>query len=590
MFDVIWTDPDRELVGEHRARKEKKREQKNKEKEREQENSIITRSASVTSTRSLTESRFKFLRPRNGKQAKNRDKAPSGLLTPSQHSSRSNSGSYYRSALMANLSDVSLGATQAQRGVTPASTNDSADASQVCPPSGSVTYAIKHHEAPQTSMRPDSDNPDMSLDMRISSEADTEPPATPAGSVGDRNLPAPLLQTDSSCSLVPSIRIPKQPKAPVVINFRPNDPDSWRPPEEWEYIDRQAEEEMAKIEEDVEMVSQTDEQVQPTHEDFERLKDQVNLMATASPIMILTRIKQIWSVTDESLHAELNMELKRWMLSILSHLDIEPAGSTVDASGVMDEPASVKILALYEPLVTASYLAALHTTKRVYHVSSESPSNAQFPNIQPVLVPPMTTASSLEHHIFETVFSLSIPVVCPSPDIPGVLKNISKCLRVGGSLQLTLIDPLPCAGTLGHRMRTWLEENLLINLERHFRCTNPSKLFPDWMGDAALRGQGSTLTTSKFYAVSASIRSQADDDDPFIDRSHSEREIKAEVRSIIGRLLWMEIWGGFVTGDKWWWEDEGCVNECVQLGTVWDYHIIEGIKQDDTTDEVEEEL
>jgi hypothetical protein len=202
----------------------------------------------------------------------------------------------------------------------------------------------------------------------------------------------------------------------------------------------------------------------------------------------------------------------------------------------------------------------------------------------------MTTASSLEHHIFETVFSLSIPAVCPSPDIPRVLKNISKCLRVGGSLKLTLIDPLPCTGTLGHRMRTWLEENLLINLERHFRCTNPSKLFPDWMGDAALRGQGSTLTTSKFYAVSASIRSQADDDDPFIDRTHSEREVKAEVRSIIGRLLWMEVWGGFVTGDKWWWEDEGCVNECVQLGTVWDYHIIEGIKQDDTTDKGEEEL
>lgn len=135
----------------------------------------------------------------------------------------------------------------------------------------------------------------------------------------------------------------------MIIKFRPNDPDSWRPPEEWEYIDRQAEEEMSKIEEDVEMVPQTDDQVQPLDTDFEKLKDQVKLMATASPIMILTRIKQIWSVTDESLHAELNMELKRWMLSILSHLDIEPTGSTADVSGVMDEATSVKVLALYEP-------------------------------------------------------------------------------------------------------------------------------------------------------------------------------------------------------------------------------------------------
>jgi hypothetical protein len=109
------------------------------------------------------------------------------------------------------------------------------------------------------------------------------------------------------------------------------------------------------------------------------------------------------------------------------------------------------------------------------------------------------------------------------------------------------------------------------------------------MGDAGLRGQGSTLTTSKFYAVSASIRSQVDDNDPFIEKVPSEREVKAEVRSIIGRLLWMEVWGNFVTGEKWWWEDEGCVNECLQLGTVWDYHIIEGVKQEEALGQIEEE-
>ncbi|KAF5673469.1 hypothetical protein FHETE_3383 [Fusarium heterosporum] len=592
MFDVIWTDPDRELVGEHRAKKEKKREQKNKEKERDQENSIIARSASATSTRSSTESRFNFLRPRNTKQAKNRGKTPSGLLTPSHNSSRSNSGSYHRSALMANLSDVSLGAARAQRAVTPASATASADASQVYPPPGSVASAIKRQEVSQSSLRPEPDDPGMSIDMRISSEADTEPPATPAGSVGDRNFSVPMLQTNSSCSLVLSTKLPKQPKAPVVINFRPNDPDSWRPPEEWEYLDRQAEkEENTKIEEDGHMVLQTNGHVQPACKDFEKLKDQVKFMAVASPTMILTRIKQIWSVTDESLHTELNMELKRWMLSILNHLDSEPMVSITDGSALIDGPVNIRVLALYEPQVTAFYLAALHPMTTVYHVSSESPPNAHFSNIQPVLVPSMSASnSSLDQHLFETVHSLSLPVVCSSPDIPQVLKQISKCLRVGGSLQLTLIDPLPCAGTLGYRMRTWLEENLLINLERHFRCTNPSKLFPDWMGDAGLRGQGSTLTTSKFYAVSTSIRSQGDgdDDDPFIDREHSEREVKAEVRSIIGRLLWMEVWGNFVTGDKWWWEDEGCVNECVQLGTIWEYHIIEGIKQDGIADEVED--
>ncbi|KAF5017892.1 hypothetical protein F66182_10150 [Fusarium sp. NRRL 66182] len=584
MFDVIWTDPDRELVGEHRAKKEKKREQKNKEEEKEQADSLPRRSVSINSTRSSTESRFGFLRPRNGKHAKNRDKT-SGLLTPSHHSSRSNSGSYHRSALLANLSDISLEATRAKRG------NVTASAS--AEPVGSASYVSTNTRASRAPPRSDSDNPDLSSEILVSSEAETDPPITPSGSLEDGNVPAPLLQSDSPTSLVPSIRFPKGPKPPVVINFRPNDPDSWRPPEEWECMSREAEEaDEMDMDGDTDMLPpRTSNQVQlSTCMDFAKLQDQVKMMAAASPIMVLTRIKQIWSVTDQSLHDELNLELKRWMLSILHHLDIGVKSSAVDSSCLVCDTGSAKVLALYESQVTASYLAALHPTRTIYHLSAEPLSNDQFPNVHPVLVP--STSSSafpLAQQLFETVYSLSLPAVCASPEIPSVLKNISKCLRLGGSLQLTLIDPLPCAGTLGHRMRAWLEEHLLINLERHFRCTNPSKLFPDWMGEAGLRGAGSTLTTSKFYAVSASIRSQVDDSDPFIDRDHCEREVKAEVRSIIGRLLWMEVWGSFVTGDRWWWEDEGCVSECLQLGTVWDYHIIEGVKQEDTAVGEEEE-
>ncbi|RGP64421.1 hypothetical protein FSPOR_7951 [Fusarium sporotrichioides] len=595
MFDVYWTDPDRELVGEHRARKEKKREQKTKQKEREQKTSTIPRSASVASTTSSTESRFGFLRPRNGKQAKSRDKTKSGLLTPSQHSSRSNSGSYHRSALMANLSEVSLGAARAQKANVPASTSASAsmDEAHIWSRQESNYHAIKHAGASQTPPRSESDKPELSIGMRVSSEADIGHPATPSDSVGEGNDPVPILHNDSIPYLVPSIRLPKAPKAPIIINFQANDPDSWRPPEEWEYIDRLAEEaRQVEADEDVEMKSQTDSQVQSNPEmDFVSLKSQVNQMATASPAVVLARIKEIWSVTDESLHPALNTELKQWMLSVLNHMDIEKKTSPVDASDTMRESASPEnILALHESQITASYLATLHPTKQVHHLPAEPLSTTQFAKVHPMLVPSMTTSTlPLEKHVFETVYSLSLPSSSPSTAIPGVLKNINKYLRVGGSLHLTLINPLPCAGTLGHRMRTWLEEHLLINLERHFRCTNPSKLFPDWMGDAGLRGQGSTLTTSKFYAVSASIRSQVDDSDPFIDKAPPEREVKAEVRSIIGRLLWMEVWGNFVTGEKWWWEDEGCVNECLQLGTVWEYHIIEGVKQEETLEQIEEQ-
>uniref|UniRef100_A0A0D2XK03 Uncharacterized protein n=1 Tax=Fusarium oxysporum (strain Fo5176) TaxID=660025 RepID=A0A0D2XK03_FUSOF len=549
MFDVIWVDPDRELVGEHRAKKEIKRELKNKEREKEQENSILSRSISVTSTRSSTESRFAFLRPRNGKHGKGKEKTPSGLLTPSHHSSRSNSGSYHRSALMANLSNVSLGAERAHRANTPVSTD------------ASSSHVVKRNGVSQP-RQSDLGNPDLCSEVYGCSELEGDHPPTPTGSMGDRNFPIPILQPESPNSLVPSLNLAKEPKAPIVINFRPNDPNSWRPPEEWEYIDRQAEEaQMLENQEDVEMTVGAEKTVQANPcTDFEAVKHQVKIMAASSPSMILARIKDIWTVTDERLHGELNIELKRWMLSVLHCLDIEVRDSAGVACVATNMSDNLGVLALYE--------------------SETSFQNKELPNIHPVLVPSMTPSTvPIDLHSFTLVYSLSLPVVCSSPEIPGVLKTISNRLRVGGSLQLTLIDPLPCAGTLGHRMRTWLQEHLLINLERHFKCTNPSRLFPEWMGDAGLRGQGSTLTTSKFYAVSASIRSQADDSDPFIERSPSEREVKAEVRSIIGRLLWMEVWGSFVTGDKWWWEDEGCVNECLQLGTVWEYHMVDGVKQ-----------
>ncbi|KAI3587651.1 hypothetical protein IWW34DRAFT_779684 [Fusarium oxysporum f. sp. albedinis] len=560
MFDVIWVDPDRELVGEHRAKKEIKRELKNKEREKEQENSILSRSISVASTRSSTESRFAFLRPRNGKHGKGKEKTPSGLLTPSHHSSRSNSGSYHRSALMANLSNVSLGAERAHRANTPVSTD------------ASSSHVVKRNGVSQP-RQSDLGNPDLCSEVYGCSELEGDHPPTPTGSMGDRNFPIPILQPESPNSLVPSLNLAKEPKAPIVTNFRPNDPDSWRPPEEWEYIDRQAEEaQMLENQEDVEMTVGAEKTVQANPcTDFEAVKHQVKIMAASSPSMILARIKDIWTVTDERLHGELNIELKRWMLSVLHCLDIEVRDSAGVACVATNMSDNLGVLALYE--------------------SETSFQNKELPNIHPVLVPSMTPSTlPIDLHSFTLVYSLSLPVVCSSPEIPGVLKTISSRLRVGGSLQLTLIDPLPCAGTLGHRMRTWLQEHLLINLERHFKCTNPSRLFPEWMGDAGLRGQGSTLTTSKFYAVSASIRSQADDSDPFIERSPSEREVKAEVRSIIGRLLWMEVWGSFVTGDKWWWEHEGCVNECLQLGTVWEYHMIDGVKegQEDIPQEVED--
>jgi hypothetical protein len=145
-----------------------------------------------------------------------------------------------------------------------------------------------------------------------------------------------------------------------------------------------------------------------------------------------------------------------------------------------------------------------------------------------------------------------------------------------------------------------LDDNLILNLEKQFRCINPSRLFPDWLADAGLRAEGSTVMYVKFFASvpsaawsrcsSTAISRREDDDDrdpATIDEYEKERQrekemedglIKQELKSVVGRMLWKEIWGPYVQGEKWWWEDESIVDECERMGTVWEYAVIEAVK------------
>lgn len=160
--------------------------------------------------------------------------------------------------------------------------------------------------------------------------------------------------------------------------------------------------------------------------------------------------------------------------------------------------------------------------------------------------------------------------------------RIARCLKPGGTLQLTLVDPLPLPGTLGPHMRSWLQNNLITNLEKNQRCSNPRKAFPPWLADAGLRGQGSSLTTTKFYAIPTCVvnsrKCLLEESGLPIGKACHEKLVKAEIRSHIGRLLWAEVWGPFVTASKWWWEDPVCVEECVELKTIWKYYFIESRK------------
>lgn len=145
---------------------------------------------------------------------------------------------------------------------------------------------------------------------------------------------------------------------------------------------------------------------------------------------------------------------------------------------------------------------------------------------------------------------------------------------------MMIIDPWPVTDSVGPKLQDWLDENLIFNLELQFRCIHPSRMFPVWLSDAHLRANGSIITTTRFQAIPQGRDNDSGMSARSKDSAAGEIEIKKELRSMAGRLLWQEIWGAFVTGDQWWWEDEEIAEECVERETYWEYSIIAACKQE----------
>jgi hypothetical protein len=203
----------------------------------------------------------------------------------------------------------------------------------------------------------------------------------------------------------------------------------------------------------------------------------------------------------------------------------------------------------------------------------------------------------------DVVYCLGLPAVLPSQEIPEFIQNVYKILKMDGILHMVLFDPAPVSASMGPRMRKWLDDNLLFNLETKFRCTKPTKLIPHWCTDAYLQADKSTIkqvkcpvllpklddslgknvgkirdstdsstdstgsSRSNIYALAETLSMTSDD-------SEEDKRVKLELQVQIAKVLWKETWGSFVNAKRWWWEDPECVEECLRLGTYWEYSIV----------------
>ncbi|CAG7564400.1 unnamed protein product [Fusarium equiseti] len=303
----------------------------------------------------------------------------------------------------------------------------------------------------------------------------------------------------------------------------------------------------------------------------------VKYLARESNLVRLLRLTEAQDITGPpSSSRDSEVEKMQWMLSAMYNLDgpMYPNVSEEDMSCEPSDPPK-KVLALYETPAVTSYLAAVNHNKQVYHLSAAPLSPEIFPNIRPVLSPVRSpSAFPVAPSSIEAVHSLRLPLAMPSQDIPALLRNIHRCLEPGGSLHLTIIDPLPITNTLGPLLRTWIEDHLLFNLESSFRCTNPSKLLPVWLKNASLRVDPNFVETTQFFSIPLD-NSQLQ----YVRDGHeSEEGLRQELRNTVGRMLWMEIWREYIIADRWWWDEPEILAECIQFKTIWEWRLIEAVK------------
>ena len=254
-------------------------------------------------------------------------------------------------------------------------------------------------------------------------------------------------------------------------------------------------------------------------------------------------------------------------------------------------------------------------------------SNKLFPNVVPRPANRANSCASLSTtpQAFSHIYAQPLPGLVPASDIPAVLRNMHRALTPQGTLHLLLIDPMPARAVMGPRLQAWLDEHLLLNLERLFRCTSPTRLFPTWLRDAHFQVDTDAKVVCQFAAIfedkggvhapealaqttdiataaaeaaatdlaaanpptDASVERQAQTDrqlqasqeEPTVQEEEKERKQK-RLSSLVGQKLWQETWGPYVTGARWWWEDEACREECLRLETVWEYHIIDAVKKE----------
>ncbi|QDS77075.1 hypothetical protein FKW77_007287 [Venturia effusa] len=390
----------------------------------------------------------------------------------------------------------------------------------------------------------------------------------------------------------------------------------WEPPGSWDVLPGNASpsttNQTASNSRDTSSASTEEERRSEDASHFQRF---VRRMEGAGPRIILERLKEEWDdPADHAMSQELHLEKHLWALTALhiKALDrfVRPSETPVPSTPLPPFCFNRrrKILELDGNIGEVYQLSAIYPRSKIAHLTSTPPnqsssiplpaqavhhalngpshgSSSTLSNGADLL--PLPYASSSMHHVRAS----KMASLLPASQIPQLLSECYRVLKPGGVLELRLMDATPERGSMGPRLATWLEERLLLGLEREFRCQRPIMLVPRWAQDAGFQplpfrnefdaqGLKSPRNSMGKMGMVRCLRLPA----ATADRDQVSRDIVAQVGVLVGRALWKDTWGSFVSNEEseenWWWDNPEVVEECRQWRTVWDVGTLYVMKED----------